>query len=105
MTVRSAALGALQDNYHVPFLREYFEKVAEIASKCARKLGGKSNEYAIHMASKHDYDDTTLEYVERKYGLTKQDLAAFKTLLDQVTTLPVVISWPLLHKCMVVDSA
>lgn len=104
-TVRSAAIGALQDNYHVPFLREYFARVVAIASKQRMPMGGRPPEYAIHMSEKHEYDETTLAFVEKKYGLTAQDLLDFNTLLAGIKSLPVVISWPRLHECIRVDSA
>jgi len=104
-TVRSAAIGALQDNYHVPFLREYFARVAELAAKQRMAMGGRPSEFSVHMRERHEYDETTLAYVEKKYGLTKTDLEEFNMLLGKVKHLPVVISWPHLHQCLAIDSA
>jgi len=104
-TLRSAAIGALQDNYHVPFLREYFARVCEIAKKQKLKLGGRPNEYTLHAAEKHDYDESTLDFVQTKYGLSRSDLVEFKKLLDKVNSLPMVISWEHLHRCIQIDSA
>jgi len=104
-SIRSAAIGALRDNGHVPFLREYFERVCFLAKKHAPGLSGRPKEYTIHMARCHDYDDSTLDFVEVKYGLTRQDLAEWKILLARVKSLPVVVSWPHLEKCLAIDSA
>jgi len=100
-TVRSAALGQLQDNFHVPFLREYFARVCQLAAK---RLGGRPQAHSIHMAKRHDYDDSTLSFVEQVYGLTKQDLADFVGLLLAVQSLPVVVHWPKLIHCCEVDA-
>jgi hypothetical protein len=101
-TVRSAAIGLYQDNAHVPFLREYFARVKELA---VGRLGGRPNEHTIHMAAAHEYDAATLDFVNAKYGLTQGDLDDFVFLLMQVTSLPVVISWPLLDRCLLIDYA
>jgi len=105
MNVRSAAIGALRDHGHVPFLREYFERVRFLAKKQGVGLKGKPKEYSIHMERSHEYDDSTLDFVETKYGLTRQDLVEWKLLLSQVKRIPVVVSWPHLEKCLAIDSA
>jgi len=102
-SIYSAAIGQLQDNHHVPFLKEYFSKVVELCRKQKLALRGKPNEYSIHMREKHDYDESTCAYVNELYGLTAQDLDEFKELLDKVTTLPVLISWPKLEHLLAVD--
>lgn len=104
-SIRSAAIGALRDNGHVPFLREYFQRVCFLAKKQNLGLSGRPKEYSIHMARCHDYDDSTLDFVEVKYGLTRQDLAEWKITLSQVKSLPVVISWPHLERCLAIDNA
>jgi hypothetical protein len=103
--VRSAAIGALRDHGHVPFLREYFERVRFLAKKQNIGLKGKPKEYSIHMERQHEYDDSTLDFVEAKYRLTRQDLAEWNRMLNQVKSLPVVISWPHLDRCLAIDSA
>lgn len=103
-TLKSATLGALRDNYHVPFLREYFERVLELLPKKS-KLGGREEAHSLHCAERHEYDSSTLAFVERKYGLTREDLARFKQLLAGATSLPVTIDWPPLAGALIVDSA
>jgi len=100
-TIMSAARGSLTDNHHVPFLKEYFSRVIELAPK---KLGGRPQEWSMHCAKKHEYDEGTLDFVERKYGLTRQDLRDFTVLLASVKSLPVVVKWDLLEKCLAVDA-
>lgn len=106
-TVKSAAIGLFQDNAHVPFLREYYARVIELCRADPKrfKLGGRPNEYTIHASRAHDYDESTLRFVERKYGLTKQDLEDFKAILRSVRSLPTLISWAPLERCLAVDSA
>ncbi len=104
-TLKSATIGSLQDNYHVPFLREYFEVVMLHARRQRLPVGGKPNEYTIHMASKHEYDSSTMEYVYRHYGLTQADLDDFKRLLASVKSLPAIIAWPHFNRVLAIDCA
>jgi len=105
-TCYSAALSALQDNHHVPFLRQYFEKVVYLCKKQRFKMGtGKVAPHQVHAASKHEYDDSTWDFVTEKYGLTKDDLSVFESLLSTVDSLPVAIEWPPLLHCLEVDGA
>lgn len=100
-TILSAATGCLQDNFHVPFLKEYFQKVIELAPG---RLGGRPQPHGFHAARKTPYDDTTWDFVTSKYGLTKQDLEDFQTLLNTCVTLPVVIDWPCFLRCLEIDA-
>lgn len=105
LTIRSAAIGQLQDNHHVPFLKEYFERVVILARKLNMPLRGKPGEYSHHAGAKHEYDDSTLDFVQDKYGLTRSDLSDFVKILNGIHSLPIVISWPHLHRCMQIDAA
>lgn len=101
-TIRGAAIGALQDNYHVPFLRQYFIRVLEIT--VGQKVRGRSSEYSIHMSKRHEYGPETLAFVERKYGLSEKDLTHFEELLAQCTKVPMLLQWDRLDACLAVDS-
>lgn len=90
-TIRGAALSAYQDNAHVPFLREYFQRVIDLT--VGMKVKGRAHEYAVHTREAHDYDQDTMAFVEERYGLTKHDLKTFTDLLAAVRSLPVVVSW------------
>lgn len=103
-TVYSAAMGQLQDNYHVPFLREYFETVVRLATKTA-VTPSKERRHQFHSGMRHDYQDDTMDFVHAKYGLSREDLADFCGLLAQVQALPVTITWDRLPSCLRVDSA
>jgi hypothetical protein len=103
-TLYSAAVGQLQDNFHVPFLKEYFEKVVSLAEK-TKVTPNKERRHMFHTGERHEAGVDTFDFVEAKYGLTKKDLAEFCGLLAEVNTLPVTITWePLVH-CLKVDSA
>jgi hypothetical protein len=104
-TIFSAALSQLHDNYHVPFLRQYFSKVVTLCKQQKLVNRGKPREAAIHMSERHDYDQSTWDFITSKYGLTPQDLVEFERILSHVTVLPVAIDWPLLGKCLEVDGA
>lgn len=103
-TLKSAATGSLNDNYHVPFVREYMEKVLELLPRNA-VMGGKAQEHQTHCKQRHEYTELTLDFVETKYGLTRQDLVDFKTLLNKATSLPITLDWPQLEHCLLVDGA
>lgn len=100
-TIMSAALSSLTDNYHVPFLKEYFERVVQLAP---RKLGGRPQDWSWHCGARHVYDDSTMDFVSRKYGLVKQDLEEFKKLLASVKSLPVVLDWQPLARLLEIDA-
>jgi hypothetical protein len=89
-TLRSMAIGLLDDSWHVPFLREYFQRVLELAEG---PLGGRPP-HGIHVSRRHEYSDDTWDFVERRYGVTPADLDHFKALLSQVTRLPAVVDFP-----------
>jgi len=101
-TIRGAAIGQLQDNYHVPFLREYFTRVLELT--VGQKVRGKPQAWSIHMSKRHEYGPETLAFVSRKYGLEGEDLAEFKQMLAACRQLPIVISWRHLSRCVKIDS-
>lgn len=102
-TIRGAALSAFQDNAHVPFLREYFQRVIELTA--GQKVKGRTHEYAVHTREAHAYDQNTLAFVEERYGLTKHDLDTFTALLAAVRSVPVVVSWDRYESLFARDNA
>jgi len=104
-TLRSAATSQLQDNYHVPFLRQYFQRILELAPTGGKERSSKSRRHKWHCAERHEYDEATWAFVEGKYGLTKQDLQDFEQMLARCVSLPVVVNWPPLARCVKIDSA
>jgi hypothetical protein len=90
--LRSALLGQLEDNHHVPFVREYLKKSLDLLDpRCGRRP--KDAPHSFHMGRRHDYGDETWEWLAAKYGLTKEDLAVFESKLELVTKLPAVVEW------------
>jgi hypothetical protein len=104
-TLYSASVSQLQDNYHVPFLREYFTKVVFLCKKQKLLPGGKPQVHSIHMAQRHEYDQSTWDFITHKYGLVKQDLVEFERKLSLVNSLPVIIDWEHIVGCLDVDGA
>jgi len=97
--IQGSCISQYRDNYHVPFLHEYFERVIELTRDFV-VTHGKEEEHTWHTESQHMYDDNTFSFVTDRYGLTREDLSAFKTLLQGVVSLPVVIDWPLMFRCV-----
>lgn len=103
--IKSSARSQLRDNYHVPFLRQYFEKVVELTDGMVEPPLTKERRHYWHTEKPHEYDDSTWEFVTAKYGLTRQDLGEFVALLAEVTSLPVVVDWPKIHHLVQIDNA
>jgi hypothetical protein len=101
--IHCSAIGSLRDNSHVPFLREFFERVIELTPP--DKRGVSKDHHKVHCEVAHPYDESTMEFVFDRYGLTKQDLECFKALLKSVTRLPVVVDWPHIARCVEIDNA
>lgn len=102
--ITSACISQLRDNYHVPFLREYFQRVVAL-TRTSPPSHGKEEVHSWHTSESHEYDLQTCEFVAERYGLTEQDLVDFVALLDQCTQLPVVIKWVHLARCIEIDNA
>jgi len=100
-SLRSMAIGRLQDAYYVPFLREYFERTLELAEG---PLGGRPKP-GIHAARRHEYSPEVWEILHRRYGLTTEDHRVFCGLLRQVSSLPAVITWDVLTSMVQRDAS
>jgi hypothetical protein len=73
------AYGVLYSNRHVPFVREYLERVLAIYPT---KTSFKFNEWAMHYDGPElDYTDETWEMLYYLYGLTKNDVDNFRVWL------------------------
>jgi hypothetical protein len=66
---------------------------------------GKEEVHSWHTEASHDSDEATWEFVTDRYGLTRQDLDEFVKLLSQCTSLPVVVDWVHLNRCIAIDNA
>lgn len=100
-TLRSMAIGRLQDSYHVPFLREYFQRLLELADG---PLGGRPTP-GMHAARRHEYSAEVWEVLDSRYGLSPADLEEFNGLLRRVTSLPALVDWPPLRAMVDLDMA
>lgn len=85
--LRSATIGLLQDNYHVPFLREFYQKQLDLLPQTSKKAP-RNLEHTVHLEKRHDYGDETWTWMSLKYGLGKADLGEFVEQLSKVDSLP-----------------
>jgi len=91
---RSAIIGHLQDNYHVPFVREYCQRVLEILPVSNSRYV-EYEPHKVHTERAHEYCDETFVFLFQRYGLTRSDLVEWERLLKTITSLPAVLyaSW------------
>jgi len=104
--IRPASISLLRDNYHVPFLREYFKRVVDLSVGMPEY--GRDRPHAWHTSRNFgddDYSDETWSFVTSRYGLTPQDLEEFSYLLAECHSLPVVVNWSHLARCIEIDNA
>lgn len=85
--LRSATIGLLQDNYHVPFLREFYQKQLDLLPQTNKKAP-RNLEHTVHLEKRHDYGEETWTWMSLKYGLGKADLGEFVEQLSKVDSLP-----------------
>lgn len=103
VTLRSGLIGQLQDNNHVPFVREALKKMLELLPKDGKAGKVPYEDYMMHASRAYDYGPETWGFVTNKYGLTREDLVDFETLLAGVVTLPAAVSWDKLALCLSVE--
>jgi len=86
--IYGAAVSMSSSVSFIPFLKEYFAVHRQLASPLEEH-----RVYDRIAMSDHAMIPATWEFVERRYGLTIENLAEFESLLDRVVSLPVVIDW------------
>jgi hypothetical protein len=85
---RGVALGLQRASGHVPFIREMCDHIVHIT---ANEIGVQPDErkYKVETTRKLDYCDRTWEFLDRLYGLSRQDVTDFETILRKYETFPV----------------
>jgi len=105
-TPRAAAMSQLNDNYHVPFLRQYFTRVLQLLPlEKGRQRLSPEYQHTFHVEGRHEYGEETWRFLEYRYGLIKQDLLEFEALLASIKQLPAIVEWPRLADLVAVDDA
>jgi len=81
---------SLQDSVSfIPFLKQFFDVHRRLS-----KREGPVRAFDRLASREHTATAETYEFVERRYNLTRADEEQFNQLLDQVTSLPALITWP-----------
>jgi hypothetical protein len=102
--LRGDTISALKDCGHVPWLREYFQRLHALLGPGAVRVDPRSrHKFKHHTEKQWEYDDTTLAAVEVMYGVTPDDLLAFKKQLATIYSLPAVLDNPCLSSMCVTD--
>jgi len=96
---RGVAIGMLNACSHIPFLREYLQRVFELSP------GVEPVEWKYHVSARerHDPQPDTWAFIQDRYGLTPADLGPFCDLLQATTDLGVAVHWPHLERLAKVD--
>jgi hypothetical protein len=96
---RGVALGLRTSVSHIPFLREYIERIIELSPR----VKAVKSEYKTYASTAYTYDHSTMAFVYARYGLTDSDLDDFKSMLAGVSSLRTIVHWPRLRHCAEVD--
>lgn len=105
--VRAAAIGALNDNNHVPFVAELAARVLDLAPRTGRRATARvrrdPHARSFHSSHRLQRTEETWVFLFRRYGLTRRHLEIFNAQLASVTSLPVLIHVPWLVDAIEVD--
>lgn len=100
---RGVALGLYNDVHHIPFLKEWCDRVLELTEKVRADII--TNAHSIHSDRCFEANDFTWQHLYVRYGLTFEDLSTFKQNLLAAVALPCYVEFPIdLVRMVTVDS-
>lgn len=94
---------ALVDHNHVPVLRAVARKVWEFASKGKTLKYHKDDSYRCHAAQMGEVSEETWRFVEKRYGIGRDQFLILEQVIAEITVLPALIDHPVLDLIMLKD--